>query len=66
MYFRPVRLTVSSRRSSSSMDMPAGTALITCLPAFMASISIHTCSGRGVKIATASSSGCFSISRKFL
>ena len=59
MYFRPVRLTVSSSRSSSSMDMPAGTALMTCLPAFMASISIQTCSGNGVNTATASRSGCF-------
>ena len=41
-HFIPVCLTVCTSCSSSSSDIPAGTALITCFPAFMDSVAIHT------------------------
>ena len=66
MYFMPVFFTVSSSSSSSSSDIPAGTALMACFPTFIASVTIQTCNGAGVKTATASSPGCWRNWRKSL
>src|SRR5437773_4721833 len=66
MYLSPVFFTHSRSCSSSSADIPAGTALMTCLPAFMASVAIQMCSGAGVNTATPSNCGCFRNSLKLL